>query len=372
MCIRDSSAAGYRTAAVTNANFVSRAYAMDRGFEWFQELGAWDTARTFAAALELLDAADERPTFLFVHSYRTHWPYVAPPAPGTAAPDPADAELLRQMFDAWMRRRELAGDATITSRLFDGDWLELLRLLAMDRAGGEGPAADAEVQQMSARLRRLYAGAVRDFDASFGRLLADLEQRRFLERGLLVFTSDHGEAFAEHDMLFHGAGPWEELLRVPLFLAGAGIEPGLSDATASLVDLPRTLAQAAGVAPDPSWSGRSLIGARDAIPAYAFDCRVRGDPLAVLIDADDKAVLPAADAEGPFERLEHRFDLRADPAERADQAGRDAASDAALFERHREELKRILTARGVPQARTLTALEVQRLEAIGYGGLGDD
>ncbi|MCZ6596084.1 MAG: sulfatase-like hydrolase/transferase, partial [Planctomycetota bacterium] len=66
--------AGYRTGAVTDSVYVSHAYGLDQGFEWFRE--RWiDLETTLAAVRAFLAADDGRPVFLFVHTYETHVPY---------------------------------------------------------------------------------------------------------------------------------------------------------------------------------------------------------------------------------------------------------------------------------------------------------
>ena len=73
--------AGYRTAAVTDAGFLSRRYGQDQGFQWFEEIAIpeWKLATTIANARALLAADDGRPLFLMVHTYRVHEPLRAGP-----------------------------------------------------------------------------------------------------------------------------------------------------------------------------------------------------------------------------------------------------------------------------------------------------
>ena len=76
-------------------------------------------------------------------------------------------------------------------------------------------------------LRQLYDAEVAANDASFGRLLDRLEELGELDNTVIVFTSDHGEAFGEHDSWTHGLDLYNEVLSVPLVMrlpggAGAG------------------------------------------------------------------------------------------------------------------------------------------------------
>lgn len=69
-----------------------------------------------------------------------------------------------------------------------------------------------------ARLRNLYAAAVRQLDARVGELLRELQERELLDDALLIFTADHGEEFMEHGDLQHKSKLYDELLHVPLMI----------------------------------------------------------------------------------------------------------------------------------------------------------
>ena len=92
---------------------------------------------------------------------------------------------------------------------------------------------------------------------------------------VIVFTSDHGEAFGEHHAIHHGQNLFDEQLRVPLFVArgggafGPGEDAGLEanrSAPLTHLDLVPTLLDALGVLDDPMLAaprrlfyGRSLL-----------------------------------------------------------------------------------------------------------------
>lgn len=71
------SRAGYRTGAFTDGGFVSSTFGLDQGFDVFVEIteDLKDLDRLLAQARAFLEQDDGRPTFLFVQSYRAHWPY---------------------------------------------------------------------------------------------------------------------------------------------------------------------------------------------------------------------------------------------------------------------------------------------------------
>lgn len=110
-------------------------------------------------------------------------------------------------------------------------------------------------------VRALYLAEVAYVDQRVGRIIAALEHRGLLESTLVVFTSDHGEAFWEHGEPSHGNTYFEEMVRVPLIFSGPGIPAGRTiDATVSHLGLAPTLAELAGIEPDPGIQGASYAG----------------------------------------------------------------------------------------------------------------
>jgi arylsulfatase A-like enzyme len=68
-----------------------------------------------------------------------------------------------------------------------------------------------------------YDGEVRYVDKLIGDVLASIEARVGRSRSVVIFTSDHGEAFGEHDMFEHGHTLHREVIHVPLILAADGL-----------------------------------------------------------------------------------------------------------------------------------------------------
>jgi arylsulfatase A-like enzyme len=111
-------------------------------------------------------------------------------------------------------------------------------------------------REQAAAARDLYADALAYADAQIARLLEALDP----SRTLVVVTSDHGEAFYEHGLAAHANGVWEEVVRVPLLVAGPGLVPGQETRPAGLLDLAPTLLGLLGLPPHPSHQGADLLG----------------------------------------------------------------------------------------------------------------
>jgi len=64
----------------------------------------------------------------------------------------------------------------------------------------------------------LYDGEIRFADEHIGQLFERLKSLGIYDRTLIIITSDHGEAFGEHNDERHGHTIYNELLKVPLII----------------------------------------------------------------------------------------------------------------------------------------------------------
>jgi arylsulfatase A-like enzyme len=107
-----------------------------------------------------------------------------------------------------------------------------------------------------------YDGEVWFTDHHIGRLLDFISEQPWAERTAIVVTADHGEAFDEHGMSYHGVDLWEPLVRVPLVMYVPGAKPRRVSARRSLIDLVPTVLDVLGIpVPDGELSGRSTLSA---------------------------------------------------------------------------------------------------------------
>lgn len=119
-----------------------------------------------------------------------------------------------------------------------------------------------------------YYGMVKRLDEALGRLLDGLKSLNLSEDTIVLFTSDHACHFktrnAEYKRSCHDSS-----VRVPTALCGPGFDSGgRLNEMVSLVDLPPTLLDAAGLPVPPSMEGRSILplihGEVDDWPEEAF------------------------------------------------------------------------------------------------------
>ena len=109
------------------------------------------------------------------------------------------------------------------------------------------------------RQRRRVQETLRSVDEAVGRILDEIEEHRDLRNTLVIFTSDNGHLWGEH-RLRGKYMPHNASSRVPLALRWNGhIDEGTDDARLALnLDIPATIAEAAGVTPPPI-EGFSLL-----------------------------------------------------------------------------------------------------------------
>lgn len=197
------------------------------------------------------------------------------------------------------------------------------------RSPGRGPRPREELGDLDAYRNDLQQG-----DAALDALYRGLEARGLLDQIVLVVSGDHGEAFHEHPgNLAHSLFVYEENLRVPLAFRAQGLAPARIAAPASVIDVAPSILDLVGVAPPAPWAGRSLFGARPALPVFFVDQTAY---LAGLRDGPTKVVF---DVHAGRTEL---YDLATDPGETRDLSGAEPARAA----KYRDWLLRFLASRG--------------------------
>lgn len=223
--------AGYRTGAVVANAYVGRPFGFARGFDHFEYLeygkgrseAVGDRVESWLTTLP----NDDSPFFLYVHAIDPHAPY-APP------------ERFRERFAPDVE------DSTVGR-------VEIVRGIVL---GNVEPTPG-----LGRDLRALYDAEVAANDASFGRLLDLLEADGRLEDTLVIFTSDHGEAFGEHGSWTHGLDLYNEVLSVPLVVrlpGGADAERRVT-APVQHIDLLPTILKGCGIDGAATLPGTPLV-----------------------------------------------------------------------------------------------------------------
>lgn len=175
--------------------------------------------------LSWLDAIGDRPYFAFLNYFDVHSPLL-PPRPFAGA--------YSGMSPAEQKSHAIA---------------------VKDLDGAQAPPQPAELQKMV----DAYDESIRYLDYEIGNLLDSLERRGKLGNTLLIITSDHGESWGEHGLMFHGQSLYREVTHVPLIVHLPGNQQSAHRRGAVGLDqIPATIAAFTGV-PRNRFPGLSLF-----------------------------------------------------------------------------------------------------------------
>ncbi len=240
-------AAGYHTAAFTDAGWVRGKFGFSQGFDIFDQAGG-HLETILPKAERFLERNADRPFFLFLHTYDIHSRETGHPY---SCPGDPHREFLDEAEDIEACRGELCGTALL--QWANGE-------VVSGRARAEDLFAPHEVEALRAR----YDGCIRYADTQVGRLLERLRSLDLYDRTLLIVTSDHGEEFLEHGLFLHRRGGYEELAHLPLILKlpYSSVRGARVPHLAAMVDLMPTVLEVVGVdGPVDQMQGRSLMPA---------------------------------------------------------------------------------------------------------------
>ncbi len=279
---------GYATAGFTGGLFVSSKTGFEQGFDVFQTRRGFSA--NVAAAIDWMKLT-RGPFFLFLHTYAVHLPYAPRP--------PYDT-----MFDPHYRGR-------FARRFTAPNFRAVGREKGLDRRTVE-------------HLEALYDGAIRQMDKTFDTLLEYVRSSGRARNTCVIVTSDHGEQFMEHGLMFHRhAVLYEQLIRVPLivwcpsrYTGGRVIEQPVSgvDITPTVLDIaaapiPKNLD---GQSLVPALLGRSLTEERPTLSEVDASVERKEGSAVAVRTARYKLIRNTWDATPVL------FDLEKDPEERLD------------------------------------------------------
>ncbi len=193
---------GYLTQAFVAWPALDHQFGFDRGFEAYDDFTVKRKANFVTRgrinpvitdlATQWLKKHSQESFFLFLHYWDCHSDYMPPP--------PFDKK-----FDADYKGGE------------NGRGIML-------RAKRDDLMAQISVRDL-AHMVALYDGGVAYTDEHVGKILQLLQDLGLSEKTLVIVLSDHGEAFLEHGMIYHGNNLYEEELHVPFIARLPGVIP---------------------------------------------------------------------------------------------------------------------------------------------------
>jgi arylsulfatase A-like enzyme len=180
---------------------------------------------------------------------------------------------------------------------------------------------------------KFYDRSLAASDQMVREVLAAFQHRAPGRAPIVIVTADHGEALGEHGQPYHSTDLYDAQIRVPLVIAGPGIQPQHVAETVSLTDVVPTVLELAGfdATRGANLDGRSLMdlatGARAGDPdggvAFAAMIKDRSNPGGIT--AVVKGRWKLVDNHGNLEL----YDTRRDPDEHDNVLGQhtDVAAD---------------------------------------------
>jgi arylsulfatase A-like enzyme len=213
---------------------VARTYYLFRRLAGLSQLPDHTAMMTADAANIIKNSPD--PFFLWVHYMNPHEPY-----------NPPDKYLRQVKYQGFLRPPFFPNDPYAVP----GD---LSHPQEMDVKLGYIFFAQKDKDY----VRDLYLAQLRYLDDKVGELMQELKASGKDKNTIVVFASDHGEEFWEHDNFGHGASLYDELLHVPLIIWGGGLKPREVMEQVEMLDLVPSLADLMGIAANPDWQGKSF------------------------------------------------------------------------------------------------------------------
>lgn len=255
------SAAEYMTGGFHSNPYLSAEFGYDRGFDTFDD--GTESASTIATLRRFVVKRFPRDTFL----YRgLRWLYKTteeqlgtdigtPYRPGTETTTTAEEWLgsTNSPFFCWVHYMDphhpyLPREGTTSENI---DRKRAIRLRQqMIESPDSLTGTDVET------LRTLYHGEIEYVDECLAELLSTARSTE--GDTVVVFLSDHGEAFGEHGRYGHTDILYDEVTRIPLAINAPDVDGGRVSTPVSCVDILPTILDYAGLDPPDACIGSSL------------------------------------------------------------------------------------------------------------------
>jgi len=282
---------------ITGGGYVSEKFGFSKGFDDYKGerfvFHALDEAEKLRdASLEWLDNNSNRKFFLFLHTYQVHDPYYNHPG---ITEDFAEGKL------TW-------------------DTMPISSFLRNQPEKRKYPFTDKEIADINA----LYDGEIKYTDVFLIQpLLQKLKELDLYDRTMIIFISDHGEEFKDHNSWLHAHSLYNELIKVPLIIKyPQSLHKGKQvDIIVRSIDLVPTILSAAGINTEPfNFDGVDLDpvtkGKEKANRTFIADFSHKGSselrPTMVATNQDFSKLIVNRKPKQPKMML---FDLQNDPSE---------------------------------------------------------
>jgi len=186
--------------------------------------------------IELIDkySKDEKPFFIISSLHGPHFPYVVP-HPFDTMYDPKRVEKPLNFDDPYINKPKIHLKEKWRWNIGHLTWPMWQNVIAH------------------------YWGYCSFLDEIIGRILSHIDDEGLTDETLVIFTTDHGDMLGNHRLFNKGFHMYEEEYHIPLIIRWPErIKPNVCDNFVSLVDVPVTILDAAGIKTE-GLDGRSLL-----------------------------------------------------------------------------------------------------------------
>lgn len=245
-------------------------------------------------------------------------------------------------------------------------------------------ASDETSAIFGTRYSDIYDNALHWTDRLVGHIVSELDKLGIRDRTLIVFASDHGEAFGEHQGEGHARDVYGEVIETPLILSFPfRLEPGIEVLTRTEnVDLWPTVLDILGLPELDDPDGHSLLAAIELAesrdpesPEPTLDTAfAQIDHAWGKLEIEEQKTIVAV-SDGPWRMIYNEtrpgvlelFNKEVDPGEQRNVAARRPARVAELL----SKVEAYTAAKDAPWGESpmieIDEMQMRQLRAIGYG-----
>ena len=203
-----------------------------KGFDFYEE-GKKSPSALFSSAHEMTNLAiskikqTNKPFFLFMHFWDTHFPFPNTEYIGKGNEEDAEKTLESIKSES---QKEYLKKRMPKAQLYT-------------------------IQDMIDK----YDLSIKNVDKEIGRIYDFLKEQDLLKETMLVILGDHGENLTEHGIYFSSSGLYEETVHVPLIMHIPGFEKKEINELVGNIDITPTILEYLGLETEEEFDGRSLF-----------------------------------------------------------------------------------------------------------------
>jgi arylsulfatase A-like enzyme len=122
---------------------------------------------------------------------------------------------------------------------------------------------DASIYPTGTRMKKIkrYDSEIAFTDRYIGQLIAKLKDMKLYDKSLIIFLSDHGESFGEHNYFKHGRKLYNSTMHVPFIvkLPGSNLKNTVRHDNVSLMDVAPTIFSILNMRAIPEMQGKAVL-----------------------------------------------------------------------------------------------------------------